>query len=290
MKNSNLHKAKNEKNNEFYTQLTDIEKELQHYKEHFKDKVVYCNCDDHRFSNFYRYFSLNFEFLGLKKLIATHFSSDGIAYKLEIIRDINGDGRIDELDTIETALKQNGDFRSDECIEILKEADIVVSNPPFSLFREYIAQLVEYNKNFLVIGSMNAITYKDCFSLIKDNKMWLGNNYVKEFLQPNGEFKKFGNICWFTNIPHKKRNEEIILYRNYNETDYPKYDNYFAINVDKTKDIPCDYFGAIGVPISFLDKYNPKQFEIVRFRKGDDDKDLAVNGICPYFRILIKRK
>ena len=306
MKNSNLHKAKNEKNNEFYTQLTDIEKELQHYKEHFKDKVVYCNCDDHRFSNFYRYFSLNFEFLGLKKLIATHFSSDGIAYKLEIIRDINGDGRIDELDTIETALKQNGDFRSDECIEILKEADIVVSNPPFSLFREYISQLNEYNKQFLVIGSMNAITYKDCFSLIKDNKMWLGcsgrivnfevpiSNFDSSrkdmFLDNNKAYQKLGNVVWFTNIPHKKRNEEIILYKTYNEQEYPKYDNYNAINVDKTKDIPCDYFGAIGVPISFLDKYNPKQFEIVRFRKGDDDKDLAVNGICPYFRILIKRK
>ncbi len=303
MKNSNLHKAKNEKNNEFYTQLTDIEKELQHYKEHFKDKVVYCNCDDHRFSNFYRYFSLNFEFLGLKKLIATHFSSDGIAYKLEIIRDINGDGRIDELDTIETALKQNGDFRSDECIEILKEADIVVSNPPFSLFREYIAQLVEYNKNFLVIGSMNAITYKDCFSLIKDNKMWLGNNYVKEFLQPNGEFKKFGNICWFTNIPHKKRNEEIILYKTYNEQEYPKYDNYNAINVDKTKEIPMDFEGVMGVPISFLDRYNPNQFEIVScndYRESDKipfkthglikDKEGKIGSRIVYGRILIKRK
>ena len=318
MKNSNLHKAKNEKNNEFYTQLTDIEKELQHYKEHFKDKVVYCNCDDHRFSNFYRYFSLNFEFLGLKKLIATHFSSDGIAYKLEIIRDINGDGRIDELDTIETALKQNGDFRSDECIEILKEADIVVSNPPFSLFREYISQLNEYNKQFLVIGSMNAITYKDCFSLIKDNKMWLGcsgrivnfevpiSNFDSSrkdmFLDNNKAYQKLGNVVWFTNIPHKKRNEEIILYKTYNEQEYPKYDNYNAINVDKTKDIPCDYFGAIGVPISFLDKYNPKQFEVIGISaNGQVENNLKIGDYRTYNnpflgsrkvyqRLFIKRK
>lgn len=318
MKNSNLHKAKNEKNNEFYTQLTDIEKELQHYKEHFKDKVVYCNCDDHRFSNFYRYFSLNFEFLGLKKLIATHFSSDGIAYKLEIIRDINGDGRIDELDTIETALKQNGDFRSDECIEILKEADIVVSNPPFSLFREYISQLNEYNKQFLVIGSMNAITYKDCFSLIKDNKMWLGcsgrivnfevpiSNFDSSrkdmFLDNNKAYQKLGNVVWFTNIPHKKRNEEIILHKTYNEQEYPKYDNYNAINVDKTKDIPCDYFGAIGVPISFLDKYNPKQFEVIGISaNGQVENNLKIGDYRTYNnpflgsrkvyqRLFIKRK
>lgn len=302
MKNSNLHKAKNEKNDEFFTMLSDIEKELQHYKEHFKDKVVYCNCDDHRFSNFYRYFSLNFEFLGLKKLISTHFSGDGIAYKLEITRDVNGDGQINELDTVETALKQNGDFRSDECIELLKEADIVVSNPPFSLFREYITQLNEYNKQFLVIGSMNAITYKDCFSLIKNNKMWLGNNYVKEFVQPSGEVKKFGNICWFTNIPHKKRNEEIILYKTYNETEYPKYDNYNAINVDKTKEIPMDFDGVMGVPISFLDRYNPNQFEILGgTANGIVPEELKIGNYKTYNnpflgnrkvyqRLLIKRK
>ena len=299
MKNSNLHKAKNEKNDEFYTMLSDIEKELQHYKEHFKDKVVYCNCDDHRFSNFYRYFSLNFEFLGLKKLISTHFSGDGIAYKLEITRDVNGDGQINELDTVETALKQNGDFRSDECIELLKEADIVVSNPPFSLFREYVAQLNEYNKQFLVIGSMNAITYKDCFSLIKNNKMWLGNNYVKEFVQPRGEVKKFGNICWFTNIPHKKRNEEIILYKTYNETEYLKYDNYNAINVDKTKEIPMDFDGVMGVPISFLDKWNPNQFDLLgcSYEYGKIDEHIEgtkynclLGGKEVYKRLLIKRK
>lgn len=292
MKNSNLHKAKNEKNDEFYTMLSDIEKELQHYKEHFKDKVVYCNCDDHRFSNFYRYFSLNFEFLGLKKLISTHFSGDGIAYKLEITRDVNGDGQINELDTVETALKQNGDFRSDECIELLKEADIVVSNPPFSLARPYLEQLVKYNKYFLFIGNKNAITYKEFFKQIKEDNLWLGYNSPEGFIQPDGEdVKQMKGLCyWFTNIPHKKRNEEIILYKTYNETEYPKYDNYNAINVDKTKEIPMDFDGVMGVPISFLDRYNPNQFELVKFRKGDDEKDLSVNGKCPYFRILIKRK
>lgn len=290
MKNSNLHKAKTEKNDEFYTQLSDIEKELKHYKEHFKGKVIFCNCDDPEWSNFWKYFELNFDFLGLKKLVSTHFEKDKGSYKLEIIGDINGDGKVTNKDIIRTPLKQNGDFRSDESIEILKECDIVVTNPPFSLFRDFISLLAEYDKKFIVVGSMNAITYKECFKLIKENRMWLGMNYIKEFVKPDGTTQKFGNINWFTNLEHEKRNEELILYRNYNETDYPKYDNYNAINVDKTKDIPCDYFGAIGVPISFLDKYNPKQFEIVRFRKGDDDKDLAVNGICPYFRILIKRK
>ena len=274
--NMNLHKASKAKKDEFYTQLSDIEKELKHYKGYFKGKVVLCNCDDPQESNFWKYFSLNFEFLGLKKLIATHFDYNP-TYKLELIADINKDGKVNGLDTIKTPFKQNGDFRSPECVDILKEADVVVTNPPFSLFREYIAQLVQYNKKFLVIGNMNAITYKETFSLIKDNKVWLGCTNPKEFRMPdsypllgssfvdgNGnKVAKFGNICWFTNLHHKKRNDELILYKKYNEKDYPKYDNYDAINVDKVKDIPVDYFETIGVPITFLDKYNPEQFEIL---------------------------
>lgn len=289
MKNSNLHKAKTEKNDEFYTMLTDIEKELSHYKKHFKNKIVFCNCDDPEESNFWNYFALNFEFLGLKKLISTHYEQGRPSYKLEIIKDVNKDGKINKLDTIKTPLKQNGDFRSEEAVELLKECDIVVTNPPFSLFREYIDLLVQHKKKFLVVGNNNSITYKECFKLIKDGKMWLGVNFIKNFVQPDKSIKTFGNICWFTNLDHKKRNEEIILYKNYNKKDYPKYDNYDAINVDKVKDIPCDYDGVMGVPITFLSQFNPKQFEIIKFRKGDDDKDLSVNGVCPYFRILIKK-
>ena len=644
MKNSNLHKAKIEKNDEFYSQLTDIEKELKHYKEHFKGKVVFCNCDDPEWSNFWKYFELNFDFLGLKKLVSTHFEKDKGSYKLEIIGDINGDGKVTNKDIIRTPLKQNGDFRSDESIEILKECDIVVTNPPFSCyssdtevftnngwklfkdvlqtdlilsmnietketkytkiidtfaqkhvgkmynfsnryfdlfvtgnhrmivddkfknaeditpdntcprkgfeyvdgehsdffilpeitqkeqysrkdvliqekfipmnnwleffgfwladgcirlsknsqgsnrytvsikqneknedyvvnlfknigfecnieknktgnnnytvyskqlwsyllqfgksqdkyipsellilpkdqlkfllkgitngdsygnikqfyygsvskklidniselllkvdgilvspvktksiykgenydyykisfskqnlsannfkygrpeiidyndfiycftleenntmlvrrngksawcgncFRDFISLLAEYDKKFLVVGSMNAITYKECFKLIKENRMWLGMNYIKEFVKPDGTTQKFGNINWFTNLEHEKRNEELILYRNYNETDYPKYDNYDAINVDKTKDIPCDYFGAIGVPISFLDKYNPKQFEVIGISaNGQVESNLKIGDYKTYNnpflgsrkvyqRLFIKRK
>jgi hypothetical protein len=295
MKNSNLHKAKIEKNDEFYSQLTDIEKELKHYKEHFKGKVIFCNCDDPEWSNFWKYFELNFDFLGLKKLVSTHFEKDKGSYKLEITGDINGDGKVTSKDIIRTPLKQNGDFRSDESIEILKECDIVVTNPPFSLFRDFISLLAEYDKKFIVVGSMNAITYKECFKLIKENRMWLGMNYIKEFVKPEGTTQKFGNINWFTNLEHEKRNEELILYRNYNETDYPKYDNYFAINVDKTKDIPCDYFGAIGVPISYLDKHNPNQFEIIGGMTTTkiDEYNFGypyINGSKKYARILIKRK
>jgi hypothetical protein len=311
MKNSNLHKAKTEKNDEFYTQLTDIEKELKHYREHFKGKVIFCNCDDPEWSNFWKYFELNFDFFGLKKLISTHYEQDKGSYKLEIVGDINGDGKVTSKDIIRTELKQNGDFRSDEAIGLLKEADIVVTNPPFSLFREYISLLAEHNKKFIVVGNMNAITNKECFKLIKENRMWLGMNYVKEFVQPDGTVKKFGNINWFTNLEHQKRNEELILYRNYNETDYPKYDNYDAINVKKVKDIPCDYFGIMGVPISFLEKHNPNQFEIIwqasgntrasapkevleslNYRKHLEDRGGCgiVKGKRSYSRILIKRK
>lgn len=284
-KNSNLSKAKSEKNDEFYTMLSDIENELKHYRAHFKDKVVFCNCDDPEWSNFWTFFALNFEFLGLKKLVATHYEFDKPSYKLEIVKDVNNDGKINKLDTIKTSLKQNGDFRSDESIEILKEVDIVVSNPPFSLFREYIAQLNEYNKKFLIVGSMNAITYKETFKLIKENKLWLGINSVKSFIKPDKTLQTFGNINWFTNLEHNKRNEEIISYKTYkgNEKDYPKYDNYDAINVDKVVDIPADYEGAMGVPISFLSKLNPKQFEVVgTSANGQVETELKIGDYKTY--------
>lgn len=300
--NSNLSKAKKEKNDEFYTQLTDIEKELRHYKQHFKDKVVYCNCDDPEWSNFWIYFSRNFEHLGLKKLISTHFEKDKPSYKLEIQRDINKDNKVDHLDTIKTVLRQNGDFRSDECIELLKAADIVITNPPFSLFRQYIEVLEEHNKKYLIVGNMNAITYKETFKLIKDNKLWLGINNLKEFKGSDGVIKKFGNINWYTNLTHKKRNEEIILYKKYNEIDYIKYENYEAIEVSKVVNIPESYYGVMGVPITFLEKFNPEQFKIIGTsdRGGDGfidhlyiehkRRDAAViNGKGLYKRIFIQK-
>jgi hypothetical protein len=292
--NSNLHKAKNVKNDEFYTQLPDIENELKHYSHHFKDKVVFLNCDDPEESNFWRFFSLNFEKLGLKKLIATHFETDKPSYKLEIVRDINNDGKINQLDTIKTPLTQNGDFRSPECIEILKEADIVVTNPPFSLFREYVEQLMNYDKKFLIVGPMNAITYKEIFPLLKNNKMWLGYTTVKEFIQPDGTIKNFGNINWYTNLDIKKRHDDLILFKKYNSKDYPKYDNYDAIEVSKVSEIPEDYYGAMGVPITFLDKYNPEQFEILGISNSARwigyECLTIVNGKKIYNRILIKRR
>ena len=281
MHNGNLNKAKAAKNDEFYTRLEDIEKELKHYTEHFKGKVVYCNCDDANRSNFFKYFSTNFQKLGLEKLITSGLKIDDTENGTGVIAIQKGDD-IDIYDG-------NGDFRSEECIEFLKEADIVVTNPPFSLFREYVAQLMQYGKKFLIIGNGNAVTYKEIFPYIKDNKMWLGIAPVKDFIQPNGEIKKFGNICWFTNLEHKKRNEELILYKHYNPTEYPKYENADAIEVSKVAEIPMDYGGVCGVPISFLGKYCPNQFRIVKFRKGDDGKDLSVNGKCPYFRILIQK-
>lgn len=261
--NSNLNRAAKARNDEFYTQLTDIEKELGHYKNHFKDKVIFCNCDDPKESNFFKYFALNFKFLGLKKLISTHYNKGKKSYKLEVTEDINNDGVINLDDAVKIDLKGDGDFRSDECLEILKEADVVVTNPPFSLFREYVAQLIDYNKNFIIIGSENSITYKEIFPLIKENRVWLGNTRPKEFIQPDGSIKKFGNICWYTNLDIAKRHEDLILYKNYNEDDYPSYDNYKAIEVSKVKEIPLDYDGIMGVPVTFIDKYNPHQFEIV---------------------------
>jgi len=301
MKNRNLSEAKKAKNDEFYTQLSDIENELQHYKSHFEGKTVLCNCDDPEWSNFWLYFSLNFDFLGLKKLISIHYEKDVPSYKLEITRgiDLNNDGKYNQKDTVKTALIQNGDFRSPESIELLQECDIVCTNPPFSLFREYIDLLMKYEKKFLVIGNMNAITYKGIFKYIKNNALWLGNTSPKEFKQIDNTFKKFGNILWFTNLSHSKRNEKLILYRNYNENDYPKYDNYEAIEVSKTKDIPIDYKGVMGVPITFLSCFNPEQFEILG---NADDKDfytlvfgkyegrITLNSKQPFKRILIKNK
>ena len=287
MANCSMSAARKAKNDEFYTQISDIENEVKHYKDQFKDKVVYLNCDDAEWSNFWVYFKLNFQHLGLKKLISTHYRNDSPSYKLVIDRDIdlNGDGVVNEKDLQKITLKQNGDFRSEESVELLKEADIVVSNPPFSLFREYIAQLVEHGKKFLLIGNMNAITYKEIFPLLKDNQVWLGvNNGAKtyelpsdtvlkgsEFEKDGKKYAKLGNTCWFTNLEHNKRRELVILYKNYTPEEYPDYDNYDAINVNKVKDIPIDYDGVMGVPITFLEKYNPNQFEIVAIGNSRDN-------------------
>ena len=301
-----MHKAKSGKNDEFYTQLSDIENEVKHYKSQFKGKVVYCNCDDPEWSNFWKYFKLNFAYLGLKKLVSTHYTGTHnpgeASYKLEY------DGK--RVKT--TSLEGDGDFRSLECVALLEESDIVVSNPPFSLFREYVAQLAESGKKFLIVGSMNALTYKEVFSLIKANKMWVGhdNGGTKWFRVPDRyeiatesrikvvdgvKYFSLGSVYWFTNMDLKKRHEDLILYRTYNETDYPKYDNYDAINVNKVSEIPADYKGAMGVPITFLDKYNPGQFEILGFMASTTVDDLNfgypyVSGVKLYARIVIRRK
>ena len=306
MANKNLNAAKNAKKDEFYTQLPDIERELRHYSRHFKGKTVLCNCDDPYESNFFKFFALNFNFLGLKKLICTcydgspvagselliHYSEfdskpEKIAYKVEIteVRDLNGDGAEDLADVhyliqndknVLSLLKGNGDFRSPECVELLKEADIVVTNPPFSLFREYVAQLMEYEKKFLIVGHQNAITYKEIFPLIRDNKIWLGYGFkgmAAHFYSPYEDIATASNhkenmirvsgVNWFTNLEIPKRNEELDLVCRYSPEEYPQYDNYDAIEVSKTANIPYDYGGVMGVPITFLDKYNPDQFEII---------------------------
>lgn len=275
-KNNNLHNAKKAKNDEFYTRLEDIEKEMCHYREHFCGKVIYCNCDDPKESNFFKFFSLQFEFLGLKKLISTGYKENGhgVAYIYE--GDKNGNNLPDDSEIQSYELQGNGDFRSDECIEFLKEADVVVTNPPFSLFREVVAQLVEYNKKFLLLGNNNAITYKEIFPLIMSNKMWLGysNNKTMEFILSDSyekwdrieNGKKIGKvpaISWFTNLEHDHRNRPLDLAQRYDPRYYPKYDNYDAIECSKVMDIPRDYDGVIGVPITFLDKYCPTQFKIV---------------------------
>ena len=299
MSNKSLKKAKKVKNDEFYTQLSDVSEELRHYKKHFKGKTVFCNCDDPTWSAFWKYFHLNFEVLGLKKLISTHYDKNEPTYKMVYE---GGDDNDIEVG-VKTPLQGNGDFRNQECIDLLKESDIVVTNPPFSLFREYVAQLIEYDKEFLIIGSKNAIAYKDFFPLLKDNKVWIGYNNVNDFQQPDGSFKKFGNIGWFTNLGIKKRHEKIVLRKIYTPEEYPTYDNYEAINVNKTAEIPSDYDGVMGVPISFLDKYNPDEFEIIDARdyainvkqRGKNtllikDLDSAINGKPTYARIAIRRK
>ena len=352
--NASLNKANKAKNDEFYTQLADIEAELKHYRKHFKDKVVFCNCDDPFESNFFKYFAMNFNYLGLKKLIATCYTGSPIIgeefeqlslfdifpseantpkkfpYKIEIteVVDINGDGAVDLTDVeyllrnknnVLTLLEDDGDFRSTECVEILKQADIVATNPPFSLFREYIAQLMTYEKKFIVIGNQNAVTYKELFPLLKENKMWLGYHcgdmafavpdYYEEretrfWIDENGQkWRSLGNICWFTNLDHKKRHEELELYKKYTPEYFPEYDNFDAINVDKVSDIPEDYFEPMGVPITFIDKYNPAQFEIIGCTESEGkgfsnglwnvESKVAqplILGEKKYKRIFIRRK
>lgn len=303
---ANLALAKKNKNDEFYTQYEDIENELNHYGEHFKDKVVLLNCDDAEWSNFWNYFSRKFDILGLKKLIGVHYSGVGSpTYK--ILTPGLGGQKIDKI-----TMTGNGDFRNEEGIELLKEADIVVTNPPFSLFREFVKQLIDYDKKFLIIGNQNAISYKEIFSLIKDNKIWLGvsmdgsgkyfrvnDDYIltekSGKIVDNTKYARVNGVVWFTNLPNKKRNEEIILWKKYEESEYPKYDNYDAINVDKVKHIPKDYFGVIGVPITFIHKFNPNQFEIIGIMATTKITDNNfgypyLNGKKKYARILIKRK
>lgn len=335
--NGNMNRAKVAKNDEFYTQLSDIEKEMKHYRGHFRGKTVFCNCDDPFESNFFKYFALNFNFLGLRKLIAAGFpvrysirarGSDARAYKavVTVLRDANGDGSID-MDDVRalfengenelTELKGDGDFRSEESLALLDEADIVVTNPPFSLFREYVATLMEHKKNFIIIGNQNAITYKEIFPLLKGDVVWLGSTCPKNFVQRDGTIKSFGNICWFTNLDLKKRHETMVLVKRYDPETYPHYDNYNAIEVSKVSNIPCDYDGVMGVPITFLDKYNPEQFEIVGFGSGSFGVEIGVTAykdiyldklgttipikgnlyyvvdgspVTPYKRILIRNK
>lgn len=271
MRNANLHAAKCAKNDEFYTRLTDVANELCNYKAHFANKVVFCNCDDPDYSAFWKYFHLNFAELGLKRLVSTHYDRNNSTYKMEY----TGGNDNDVTVGTKVPLEGNGDFRNQECIDILDGCDVVVTNPPFSLFREYIAQLVEHDKKFLVIGSKNAITYKEIFPLIKDNKLWLGYTSPNEFIIPGGEItKQVNGLCrWFTNLEHSKRNEKLILWKRYTPAEYPRYDNYDAINVDKVGDIPLDYDGVMGVPITFLDKYCPEQFEILGITSGRKEFD-----------------
>ncbi|MBR3270067.1 modification methylase [Candidatus Saccharibacteria bacterium] len=323
--NANFHKASIVKNDEFYTRLVDIEDELKYYKEHFKNKVIFCNCDDPYESNFFKYFAMNFNRLELKKIICTSYTGSPIvgeefsdlplfknlnkrkAYKVEIteVYDENGDGAVDLYD-IKLLIKNmknkmeplqgDGDFRSKECVELLKEADIVVTNPPFSIAREYfIPLLIKYNKKFLIIGDLNWVTYKNFFPLIKDNKIWFGHNCVKEFIQPNKSNKKFGNKLWYTNLDIPKRHEKITPYKEYTPEEYPKYDNYDAINVDKIAEIPDRYYKPMGVPITFLNKYNPDQFDILGIDRYINDnpnygRRFKIDGKEIYARIIIKRK
>ena len=334
MANKDLNKAKAAKKDEFYTRLEDIELELKHYRHHFKGKTVLCNCDDPRCSNFFRYFTLNFEVLGLKKVIATCYKNQDVdlfsqhtcekaVYQI-YEGDKNHNRKVDNEEIEVKYLEGDGDFRSKECVALLKEADIVVTNPPFSLFRDFVALLVHYNKQFLIIGSQNAIKYKEIFPLIQANKIWLGTRSGNmEFTVPNDsepratrfwidkngqKWRSLGNICWFTNLEHDKRHEELPLFKKYTPQEYPTYINFNAIEVSKVGDIPCDYDGLMGVPITFMDKYNPDQFEIIgmsldladmsiiRERLGRNDGGptfyIEKNGklVRLYDRIAIRRK
>lgn len=332
--NRNLHAAKSSKKDEFYTQLSDIEKELRHYKEHFKRKVVLCNCDDPRVSNFFHYFSHNFEDLGLRKLITTCYKNQSRdlfsehtsehAIYLEYTGDRNNNKVPDPEEIGIVPLKGDGDFRSEECVELLKQADIVVTNPPFSLFREYVGQLIKYEKKFLIIGHMNALHYKEIFKLLKENKLWLGESIHsgdREFGVPDhypleaasfrvdeqgNKFIRVKGVRWFTNMDNAHRHERLPLYKKYSAAEYPTYDNLDAIEVASTKEIPEDYYGLMGVPDAFLDKYNPEQFELIGIPTGDSGKEIGVTknhrgrtdiaitkdgkSRCPYSRIIIKRK
>ncbi len=336
--NKSLHLANKAKKDEFYTQLDDISNELRHYKEHFKGKVVFCNCDDPYESNFFKFFVLNFNSWQIKRLICTCYNGSPMAgrelslfeeqqqktkpaYKMIVdkVEDMNDDGAVDLADVkllikqgnIITKLQDNGDFRSKECIELLQQSDIVVTNPPFSLFREYVAQLIKYDKKFLIIGNQNAITYSEIFPLLKDNKMWLGYKFgdmsfkVPEYYEAretrfwidesNQKWRSLGTICWFTNLEIPKRYEKMVLYKHYTPEEYPTYDNYDAINVDKTAEIPMDYDGYMGVPITFMDKYNPEQFEIIGEMVSTQLTEFNIgypyiNSKRKYARIIIRRK
>lgn len=314
MANKNLNQAKTAKKDEFYTQLADIENELKHYKEHFRGKTILCNCDDPRVSNFFHYFSYNFEKLGLKRLITTCYKSQNRdlfstndsekAIWLEYFGDRNGNLVPDPEEIGINYLNGDGDFRSQECIELLKQADIVVTNPPFSLFREYVAQLMKYEKKFVIVGHQNAIHYKEIFPLIKDNRLWLGYGFkggAGHFISKYEDTAAAGDhregmirvsgVNWFTNMEIQKRHEDLILFKKYTSEEYPTYDNYDAINIDKTSEIPCDYYGIMGVPITFLDKYNPEQFIILGTSTMNMPKGapyVAKKRI--YERILIRRR
>lgn len=301
--NANLRKANAVKNDEFYTQLTDVSKELTHYKKHFKGQTILCNCDNPTWSSFWKYFHLNFKTLGLKKLISTHYDKTEPTYKMEYE---GGDDNDIEVG-VKTSLEGNGDFRNQECLDLMDEATIIVTNPPFSIAREdFIPTLFEHNKKFLIIGDLNWVTYKSLFLLLKNNEMWFGYNTVKEFIQPDGTMKKFGNKLWFTNLDIDKRHEKIILWKNYSKAEYSTFDELKdVINVDKVSDIPIDYDGLMAVPITFLGKFNPDQFEIIdalnRYTVldywgiNDDVKSrhshcCNIDGKAKYFRIVIRRK
>lgn len=304
--NTNLCEARKNKNDEFYTRYDDIEAEVMKYRKQFKDKVVYLPCDDpaEKKSEFWSFFVNNFDAFGLKKLIATHYDESGKAYKIWIDGDTSSDGFVDDGDAVQEDLQGNGDFQSPECVAIMNECDIVCTNPPFSLFRSFVDTIMKADKKFLIIGNQNAFTYKEIFKLIKENKIWTGYNMVKQFNQPDGSIKKFGNVCWFTNMTTVKRNEEFVLTKEYNPINYPEYENYKAIEVDRIVNIPKDYYDAMGVPITFIDKYNPNQFEILGHTSSSDKSPEVeelrtsskyrnrglINGKEKYDRVLIRRK